>query len=99
MKKLWRTLKTALGTRTLMTRIDPATQGQIFIVWEAAILQRRLANALEKAGLDMTVNEVLLTMRKIRMLCMKARVIAQHRCGRQRQTAVLSRRRGRPPKK
>ena len=76
-EKLWRTMKTDLDAKALMTRIDPATQGQIFIVWGAAILYRLLADALERAGLDMTVNEAILTMRKIRMLCMKDRAIAQ----------------------
>ena len=76
-EKLWRTMKSDLDAKALMTKIDPATQGQIFIVWGAAILYRLLADALERAGLDMTVDEALLTMRKIRMMCMKDRIIAQ----------------------
>ncbi len=36
-----------------------------------------LAGALEKAGLDMTVSEALIAMRKIRMMCMKNRTVAQ----------------------
>jgi len=76
-EKLWRTMKSELDARSLMTKIDPATQGQIFIVWGAAVLHRMLADALEKAGLDMTVNEALIAMRKIRMMCMKDRTVAQ----------------------
>jgi len=76
-EKLWRTMKSELDAKSLMTKIDPATQGQIFIVWGAAVLHRMLADALENAGLDMTVNEALITMRKIRMMCMKNRTVAQ----------------------
>ena len=76
-EKLWRTMKSGLDAKSLMPRIDPATQGQIFIVWGAAVLHRMLADALEKAGLDMTVNEALIAMRKIRMMCMKDRTVAQ----------------------
>ncbi len=76
-EKLWRTMKSDLDAKSLMTKIDPATQGQIFIVWGAAILHRMLAGALEKAGLDMTVSEALIAMRKIRMMCMKNRTVAQ----------------------
>lgn len=76
-EKLWRTMKSDLDAKSLMTKIDPATQGQIFIVWGAAVLHRMLADALEKAGLDMTVNEALIAMRKIRMICMKNRTVAQ----------------------
>lgn len=76
-EKLWRTMKSGLDAKSLMTKIDPTTQGQIFIVWGAAVLHRMLADALENAGLDMTVNEALIAMRKIRMMCMKDRTVAQ----------------------
>ena len=75
-EKLWRTMKSGLGARTLMTKLDATTQGQIFIVWGAAVLHRLLSRAIEDAALPMTVNEVLLTVRKIRMTCMKERKIA-----------------------
>lgn len=76
-EKLWRTMKSDLDAKSLMTKIDATTQGQIFIVWGAAVLYRLLAKSLEKVGLDMTVNEALLAIRKIRMMCMKDRTVAQ----------------------
>jgi len=76
-EKLWRTMKSELDAKSLMTKIDTTTQGQIFIVWGAAVLHRLLASGLEEAELDLTMNEALLTLRKVRMLCVKDKAVAQ----------------------
>ena len=43
-------MKSDIDAKALMTRMAPATQGQIFIVWDAAVLHRLLADALERAS-------------------------------------------------
>ncbi len=75
-EKLWRTMKSGLDARSQKTKMDPATQGQIFIVWGAALFHRMLSSAIGAARLDMTVDEALATMRKLRMICTKGGTVA-----------------------
>lgn len=67
-EKLWRTIKTDLNSKSLHTKLDDTTQGQIFIVWCAAIMQRLLRNKIANAGMECSVNEILLAMHKVRLL-------------------------------
>jgi len=66
-EKLWRLMKSDLTSRTLKTKLDETTQGQIFITWGAAILSRLLHNRIKNSLLNVSVNEALITMRKIRL--------------------------------
>jgi len=70
-EKLWRKVKTDLNSSALCTKLDSVTEGQVFIVWCAAILQTLLTNKLKEAGLAHSVNEALLAFRKIRLTYFK----------------------------
>jgi len=67
-EKLWHTMKSELDARTLHTKIDDTTQGKIFIVWCASILYNLIFNRMKKYNVKMTMNELFLALRKVKLL-------------------------------
>jgi len=76
-EKVWRIMKTDLEGATLGTRLDETTQGQIFINWGAAILHVLMENLIRDSGLDVSVRELLIAMRKVRITSMQGTTIAK----------------------
>ncbi len=67
-EKLWHTMKSELDARTLHTKLDDTTQGKIFIVWCASILYYLVVNRMKKYDVKMTMNELFLALRKVKLL-------------------------------
>lgn len=67
-EKLWHTMKSELDARTLHTKLDDTTQGKIFIVWCASILYYLVLNRMKKYNVKMTMSELLLALRKVKLL-------------------------------
>jgi len=74
-EKLWRTMKTGLDSKTLKTRLDDTTHGQIFIVWGAAILHNLLLNRMQNFRLCISVGELMMALRKIRLEIIGQKII------------------------
>jgi hypothetical protein len=66
-EKLWKNIKTDLDLKTLKTKLDSTTQGQIFIAWGAGVLIQLLREKIKKYELDFTLNELIANWRKIKM--------------------------------
>lgn len=75
-EKLWHEMKSELGARRLGTKMDDTTQGEVFIVWCAAILRRLLAGRMGECRVEMTMAELLLALRKVTVLVTDRRVSA-----------------------
>jgi hypothetical protein len=76
-EKLWHTMKSELDARTLRTKLDDTTLGQVFVVWGAAVLHRMLLNAIERHSLNMSVNELLLALNKAKLTVSNGMTIAK----------------------
>ena len=66
-EKLWKNIKTDLDLKTLKTKLDSTTQGQIFIAWGAGVLIQLLRERIKKYDLNLTLNELIATWRKIKI--------------------------------
>jgi len=73
-EKLWHEMKSELGARRLGTKMDDTTQGEVFIVWCAAVLRRLLAGRMRDCKVGMTMAELLLALRKVAVLVTDRRV-------------------------
>ena len=73
-EKLWHEMKPELGARRLGTKMDDTTQGEVFIVWCAAVLRRLLAGRMRDCKVGMTMAELLLALRKVAVLVTDRRV-------------------------
>ena len=66
-EKLWRTIKTDLDFKTIKTKLDSTTSGQIFIAWGAGVLVQLLRERIKKYELNFTLNEIIANWGKIKI--------------------------------